>query len=401
MDKKHCNITVTVRVAREIIFAFCFLLLVPFLLSACSHHKALIRSDLSTERYESYQNNAVNGSRISEIDSGYYMVHMVDDVGCFLWYLEKEGSNQWIPVCSRPDCLHDSSGCNAYIDESFVIGLYRNKVYYIQESDMNTYICQMGMDGNEHKVLFELFSKEEAESSLGVSYQGYFHKDAFYAAVEVDVGGSRSRELRKVSLIDGRVQRIASLPNNIGNSFQLYSVGDDRILIYNSGREVRPTWYLYNVATDEFVELEFECPGVTSFYSDDAFCCVTVRGGGLYQVGKLSEKPRLLVDWSQNDPAEMIWTDGKYLYSGILSYLDHDVKQPGGFLSIYDMGGTLIQTVQLPEKMIYLSGTIGDRLFFCVQDQETDGLFEGPSYYLRKDQIGKENCGLVSIDFPK
>ena len=82
----------------------------------------------------------------------------------FLYFTDKEYKD-WMPLCPRPDCKHDSEDCNAFLGAAAL--QYRNGyIYYVDncvwDIDDELYhvhhpcLCRMRTDGTQHERLFEI-----------------------------------------------------------------------------------------------------------------------------------------------------------------------------------------------------------------------------------------------------
>lgn len=54
---------------------------------------------------------AVSGrGKMLETETGYYLIH-----NTMLFYADKSDLSRWVPVCAKPDCQHNDSGCYAVL----------------------------------------------------------------------------------------------------------------------------------------------------------------------------------------------------------------------------------------------------------------------------------------------
>ena len=119
-------------------------------------------------RYDTY--GAMQFSGLAETDETVYLLS-----GNILHFSDK-AYKDWMPLCARPDCLHDSADCDAYLNTICGIALFDRYIYYV---DINTgrhnenikkpVLCRMRFDGSQHeevcplpvpKVSFEPFSND-------------------------------------------------------------------------------------------------------------------------------------------------------------------------------------------------------------------------------------------------
>ena len=79
-------------------------------------------------------------------------------------------SDSAIPLCGRPECLHDDRDCNAYCgyDDVLTIQFYNGKLYYVTEG---LDVMVMECDGSKHRLIYNLFDAEFPRSNT----YWYFH----------------------------------------------------------------------------------------------------------------------------------------------------------------------------------------------------------------------------------
>lgn len=63
-----------------------------------------------------------------------------------------------IPICDKPNCKHDSSDCNAFLENGFLSGMgcYREKLYFFDVTDPEFAFYQCDKNGTNRKVLAKI-----------------------------------------------------------------------------------------------------------------------------------------------------------------------------------------------------------------------------------------------------
>ncbi len=112
----------------------------------------------------------ISGNRIMETPDGYYSRI---GTGYLLRYADKSDLSNWVVVCNRPNCNHDSRICPANIGTIFLDGdrLYsiRNPNQLGQTMDTDFALCSMALDGTDLRVEFPIAGTETVRSGYGSS----------------------------------------------------------------------------------------------------------------------------------------------------------------------------------------------------------------------------------------
>ena len=106
--------------------------------------------------------NRTSGGFFWEIEAGFYHVF-----GNKLYYADKTDLTLWVPVCSKPDCLHRAGdhNCGAYVQaEIMIIGdrIYQNEIYS-PTGEIITMIST-ALDGTDRRTEFVLHEADEVAS---------------------------------------------------------------------------------------------------------------------------------------------------------------------------------------------------------------------------------------------
>ena len=117
---------------------------------------ASVRTGLDAYRY----NNQIAGRQLDYAE-GNYAYYYVPLTGNMIYYMDKQ-SGDYGPLCSRPDCLHDTNECMAYVGQLFINSLcyWEGKLYWVSVSDYmdkpSVALWSVNEDGSGRKILVDL-----------------------------------------------------------------------------------------------------------------------------------------------------------------------------------------------------------------------------------------------------
>ncbi len=178
---------------KRVILGLTMLIIVSaFILSGCAKlggsgettdtHESMQAPDISriaasTEGYEN--NRTINTDKMSrdeilETTAGVYALNIFDHNVNLIEYFESATGPRTI-LCGKPECYHNSTDCNAYIDSEF-LGMYNDRLYYTGNIS-GTKICSMALDGSDHRTEM-LIPDELIKYGSGLSVQmdsGYLY----------------------------------------------------------------------------------------------------------------------------------------------------------------------------------------------------------------------------------
>ena len=166
---------------------------------------------------------ATSFNRMAETKNGFYMPLNIS----VLHYADKTDLSLWLPVCSKPDCQHGDTGCDAYMASTdFVIK--NNRIYYQQlgsalpelYSDSTDYfLVSMAEDGGDKRFEFafnEYIPSTPTHSIVLLTSQGWY-----YNMVEMDAYGAYTAHAYRVT--ESGWEEYAKVNNWGGSSSQLQS----------------------------------------------------------------------------------------------------------------------------------------------------------------------------------
>lgn len=148
---------------------FCVLTAGLFLLSACqkAEQGSVERTDLMGE-IEEVESDYEYGF-VAESEHGYYSWERVEYIRepsdlALLVFMDIE-SQQVVPLCNKPDCMHDSEECNAYYSDIHSFSNEGMDKHYIQYYEDSIYAIGLGEDDYVSLFRIEADGSEWEEST--------------------------------------------------------------------------------------------------------------------------------------------------------------------------------------------------------------------------------------------
>ena len=102
-----------------------------------------------------------------ETEKGNYCMNPLRD---YLIRFAEPGSHDFHILCNKPECKHEDTNCNAYMD--IALGYYNGHLYGVQDNNQEFTLIQMDMDATNHREIVDLPKQFEPNgtSHLGGSY---------------------------------------------------------------------------------------------------------------------------------------------------------------------------------------------------------------------------------------
>ncbi|MFQ8818888.1 MAG: hypothetical protein ACLR8R_06970 [Oscillospiraceae bacterium] len=102
-----------------------------------------------------------------ETEKGNYCMNPLRD---YLIRFAEPGSHDFHILCNKPECKHEDTNCNAYMD--IALGYYNGHLYGVQDNNQEFTLIQMDMDATNHRVITQLPKQYDLSggSSGGGSY---------------------------------------------------------------------------------------------------------------------------------------------------------------------------------------------------------------------------------------
>lgn len=318
-------------------------------------------------------------------------------------YFSDKKNKEWLPLCSKPNCMHEGDSCNSVLEGEtmMTMWLYGRSIYYcvLDRLAFETVpvLYRMRLDGSEHEMLYRIpFPEDEAYSESGWSW--LFHNRyaiiSFFGAYQGADGGDQiSRKLFVIDLSDGEYEakpfeihssdeRASALGYVIaGRDNYIYSVilpNDDNVL------------YRTDLETGERIEVGV-LPVVPELYDctlegDNLIMCDGWDTGAIYEVSLETGQTHVL---AQADNRSQLWH--RY-YKGKVYGAHYGLEGSLFATGVYELDGTPIQIVDgsVYEKHIIMKYMLGD-LAFGFESEHGDRVDEPPRYYLDLTQVGTDD----------
>ena len=102
-----------------------------------------------------------------ETEKGNYCMNPLRD---YLIRFAEPGSHDFHILCNKPECKHEDTNCNAYMD--IALGYYNGHLYGVQDNNQEFTLIQMDMDATNHREIVDLPKQYDLSggSSGGGSY---------------------------------------------------------------------------------------------------------------------------------------------------------------------------------------------------------------------------------------
>ena len=319
-------------------------------------------------------------------EKGYYFA-MNDK----LYYADAD-TMKIVPVCSKVDCLHEAKPqCDAYIGESLswfgYVQYYDGYVYTVSDmgmNDSNYYLWRISTDGTRKEKILKINSLDNV-----VMHHGYI----FYIECIYDIdGGPNEQIIYKVNLSDNKKEIVYN------TSGELYDMAAYRDYVYFAVYESEDAGvYAYNIKSGSIIKAEMPEGAVDmrsiQFMNDKLIFTYWYSSGDerncrIYS-SNLDFKNREELFRMKNS-YNRIGCDNRYIYED--NYMNKDVYKNNLYdrsMTIYDINGNLIDSVDIGNTGTYCSG-YGDDNYVFVRTEES-------IYYFDKKEIGTGNIQVKTL----
>lgn len=333
--------------------------------------------------------NDTSNNDMAETELGYYYVF--DKI---IYYADKVDLSNWVAVCNKPDCMHEDSNCNAYINSG--ITQRDGKIYGIdREATGNPYVFEIALDGSGIKKVYDIPFGEEIEVTAyramlsqeqSIIYNGYLAEDGMYhdnlSCLEED--GSLKTIYTEIS--DRSYSIHAHVPaTSVGVR------GDKAILstllTKTNGNFLNILWRM-NGNEPERVNLPEDIDITWGYLTEDTFIYFKQKEG-FYKYNFATEKKELIMKNQLEDSMGAVITE-KYLIE-MNRYAGYTPEE--AYLKFYD--GTEWLNVELPEevknseKLFTIESIASDRIFMSQLIQESDNYRSDIYYFMLDDDTPK------------
>lgn len=215
---------------REYRYNFILVLLILSVLTGCS--KA------PPEMQETFSN--VNTLGVQVKDEGVFYIDISTSQMMFYDY----NTQASIAICDNPNCRHNLSDCNAYIEDGYMstMGCYRGNLYYFNINDPECSLYKCDKNGSNRKVFVKL-NKGQKHQGCDISRGIFFVENELIFACafsdyvppeEAAVGDSLQRawNISKVNLDNGEIEVIKQFEMSLTGNMPRFLECWGRKIIY-------------------------------------------------------------------------------------------------------------------------------------------------------------------------
>lgn len=304
---------------------------------------------VSATNFQKNMNNGNYGKYIScETDKGYYFL-----LSNYICYTEKSNMNTTI-LCNKPECKHNTTDCNAYLDGANTLTYYNGNIYYdfFDDSEGVYYLYKMNTDGTDRTKVQSICN--DSGSSL---YTPKYIIDNGIVYIKINELSQTATATENIKIyaapvgtdFDKAVQ-IDSL-NNVefdkmwaDNNKLYYMVtvdGADKLYSYDySGNKKDLVW---NVPpASEVGSWASEGVGANGWYVKDNCLYYFLSGNGMYKYDFSKQKNECIKKISDSSHKGIASFDDNYMYINCSNSVVGCNKNQ---ICIYDLSGNYIGTV--------------------------------------------------------
>lgn len=346
--------------------------------------------------YSSLSSNGTTAQIYETDNTVYYLIE--SGAGEYMLCFSDKEYKDWMPLCSKPDCLHKGHDCNAVLEEgcNARILLYGDHFYYIteeQNAGSSVSLWRMKLDGSGHELVYTLQQPNNGKVFYELKMWGwtFFNKYAdvgfvgcrsFDGDVDPELMESYhylidlSREPVTAEPFDGYFDESGTARSGIflagdGNIMYSYNA-DDNNAIYRFDIDAR--------SAAKLCELPFDFNGRGCWLDGQKlyFCC----GSDIACVNADNGSIEILSD-SAPEAVEWLFPFNDYVFG-------ESAEASVSEICVCDFGGTLKARIPFPaDADIAISYAIGDCIFGYESGSENK-LEDPPSWYLDIRDIGTD-----------
>ncbi len=261
---------------------------------------------------------------VAAAENGYYYVTTEN----MLVYFDIE-TKDVVPVCAKPECLHDTYDCNAYLGQLYVfdsIYYYNGYVYYMPVNNGMAELCRMDASGSSREIVGQLLPSE-ATSAIHLAFNGDYAY-AYNFTSHISSEEEFTEELVELSLKDGTRNIVYSVTGKGLAVKNVKSFGDKVFFIVQESEnfmdknkmQVRSRG-LYSYSHDNGVNVVSE-NNINDYYilPDEQKLYYYVTGEGLYVSDISSETSQNIYASTKEVDMCSVSSDGRYIYLSNAKY---------------------------------------------------------------------------------
>ncbi len=306
-------------------------------------------TDISGTGFQKNMNNGNYGKYIScETDEGYYFL-----LSNYICYTEKSNMNTTI-LCNKPECKHNTSDCNAYLDGATSLTYYNRNIYYdvFDDSKGVYYLYKMNTDGTDRKKVQSIYN---ASGSSFFTPKYIIDNGMVYIKInELSQAATATENIKLYAApvgtdFDGAVQ-IDSLGNvefdkmwaDNGKLYYMVTVdGSDKLYSYDNNSSKKDlVWTVPSVS--EVGSWASEGVGANGWYVKDNCLYFFLSGNGMYKYDFTAMKNECIKKITDSSHKGIASFDDNYMYINCSNPVVGSGKNQ---ICIYDLSGNYIGTV--------------------------------------------------------
>lgn len=329
---------------------------------------------------------------IAASESGYYYVTMEN----MLVYFDTV-SGDYIPVCSKPECTHDTLECNAYLGQNMVLSniyYYNGYIYYMPLSSGMATLCRIDPSGISREIIGELLPCGVA-NSIHLTFQGeyayaynwvshVFCEDEYVESlIQINLNNGETQVVYEVNGTGLAIKNVKSFGDKVFFIVQESNVSD------NKNKSVRSRGiYSYNREDNKVTQVIDN--DINDYYMIDNDVYYFVNYEGVYKANIESHENMLIysIDGAYN--ICNLSSDGKYIYIDNMKYIWYmrGDSERAGYIVI-DREGNYVNELKCPyalmmffgdDKYIFYLGMGKDQIMY-LDKKDITGQYEWKSVF--------------------
>lgn len=332
----------------------------------------------TSDELRQYQDYWVSGGRLMKADNGYYIIGSEGDGYNNIYYWNGE-SQSYNSICDKANCKHNTQECAAYFEG--VLNFQYNNGYFfytVEDDEQNTYLCRCKVDGTDRNKLLKIADYNNKDDvKVYVHYNHVFVCSYRSGLMSYQV---TDYDMEKSNNYDTEV-----LSGENGNIVTIMDINGDNVLITSEKKNGSSAdIYLYKISGKSINKIKTlnEATGFVRM-AGDSIVYTSGEGNKLFKVDNPDSETLV-----KKGTDEQIACDAANIYIDNVPMFksDDSERNEKHSVSIYDMSGKKLDTVDMPEdaKADYMVCFFGDNDKMFATTFSTNYFF-----VYDKDNIGK------------
>lgn len=345
-----------------------------------------------TEKDDYLSCNDSSNNNMIETEDGYYYVY-----DSCIYYADKTALDNWVPVCNKPSCLHNSYSCNAsfLMDGMDEITQKDGKIYGIGNAiGVNPYVYELNIDGSGKKKIYEIPFGEGIQvrgfrSILFPQYlilhYGYLAEDGTYHTNLARLEEDGSFHILYEEIADSELGDLSLPATSVGVR------GDKAIistLLTKTDENVWNVLWRMDGNKPERVNVPEDIDIKWGYLTENTFTCFK-KQEGFYQIDLISGEQELVMENQLEDSIGIVLTEKYFI----------EMNRYGGYkpeeahLRFYN--GDKWLEVELPEevkesdKLFTVLSVASDRVFMTQLTENSNDFRSEIYYFMLNDDTPK------------